>query len=387
MTTNHNVDVAVVGGGVIGLATAWRLAQRGVTVTVIDPAPAHGATHAAAGMLAPVSEVTYGEETLLQLGIESLQRYPAFVEELEAATGTAVGLRGEGTLILATDAGDREMLVELDAFQRQLGLSATMLTSRECRSLEPLISPDVRCGLLAESDHSVDNRRLAAALLETVAAAGVNLRPERVESIVITDDVATGVIVEGGDSIAAGVVVLAAGPWSADVPGLPAAARPAVRPVKGQILRMRADGPLRLPGHSLRGLVNGREIYLIPRANGELVVGATVEELGFDTTVRAGAVRELLRDARAVMPIVDELELVETFAALRPGSPDNAPIIGTTAVDGLIVATGHFRNGILLTPITADLVTAIVTGTTSDADRELLDAVSPQRFDATVMAR
>jgi glycine oxidase len=250
-----------------------------------------------------------------------------------------------------------------------------------------MISPDVRCGLLVESDHSVDNRRLAAALLEIVQAAGVSVRRERVGSVVITNDVATGVTLENGDSIAAGVIVLAAGPWSADLAGVPATARPAVRPVKGQILRMRAEGPLRLPEHSLRGLVNGREIYLIPRANGELVVGATVEELGFDTTVRAGAVRELLRDARAVMPAVDELELVETFAALRPGSPDNAPIIGTTATEGLIVATGHFRNGILLAPITADLVAAMVAGTLSAADRELLDAVSPRRFDAAAMAR
>lgn len=380
MSSSAPVDAAIVGGGVIGLASAWRLAQRGLSVTVIDPSPAQAATRAAAGMLAPVSEVTYGEQTLLRLAMESLQRYPDFVAELEAVTGDIVGLRREGTLIVATDAGDRDMLVELHAFQSELGLSATMLTSRECRSLEPLLSPDIRCGLLAASDHSVDNRKLTTALLAALQANNVTVRRDRVASVTIAGDAVTGVVLDSGEALDARTVVLAAGPWSADLAGIPAAAQPAVRPVKGQILRLRAQTPVRLPDHSIRGLVNGREIYLIPRADGELVVGATVEELGFDTTVRAGAVREMLRDARAVMPAVDELELVESFAALRPGSPDNAPIIGATAVDGLVVATGHFRNGILLAPITADLVAATVTGTTSADDRELLDVVSPQRF-------
>jgi glycine oxidase len=374
------VDVAIVGGGVIGLASAWRLSQRGLRVCVVDPAPAEAASRAAAGMLAPVSEVTYGETVLLKLATESLRRYPDFIAELEAAAGQVVGLRREGTLIVATDAGDREMLVDLHAFQTGLGLSATMLTSTECRTLEPMVSPDVRCALLVESDHSVDNRRLATALLAVLDAQGVDLIRQRVASITVADNVATGLVLDNGRAVAAATIVLAAGPWSGDLTGLSPAARTPVRPVKGQIMRLRAHSPTPLPTYSIRGLVNGHEIYLIPRADGELVVGATVEEAGFDTTVRAWAVREMLRDARAVIPGVDELELVEVSAALRPGSPDNAPIIGATATDRLIVATGHFRNGVLLTPITADLVAAMVTETESAQDRELLDVVSPLRF-------
>jgi glycine oxidase len=375
------VDAAVVGGGLIGLASAWRLAQRGLRVCVIDPAPAQAASRAAAGMLAPVSEVTYGETALLGFAMESLRRYPAFVAELEGVCGEPVGLRREGTLIIATDAGDREMLVDLHAFQTGLGLSATMLTSSECRAREPMVSPDVRCGLLVASDHSVDNRRLAAALLAALAAGNVEVIRQRAASVTIDAGAATGVVLDNGDTVDAMTVVLAAGAWSGELPGVPAGRRTPVRPVKGQILRLRANATVPLPSYSIRGLVNGHSIYLIPRADGELVVGATVEEVGFDTTVRAGAVREILRDARSIVPAIDELELVEAIAALRPGSPDNAPIVGATGVDRLVVASGHFRNGVLLTPVTADLVAATVTRTESARDRELLDAVSPQRFE------
>jgi glycine oxidase len=378
--TTRAVDAAVIGGGLIGLTTAWRLAQRGLDVLVIDPTPAEAASHAAGGMLAPVSEVKYGEEALLEFALEALRRYPDFVTELEADSGMNVGLRREGTLIVATDAGDRAMLVDLHAFQTKLGLTSTMMTSSECRSLEPMVSPDARCGLLVTSDHSLDNRRLAAALFAVLATKTVEILRQRVDSIAIAAGTATGVTLDNGDEIVAGVTILAAGPWCGELAGIPAALRTPVRPVKGQIMRMRATARAPLPTYSIRGLVNGHEIYLIPRADGELVVGATVEEVGFDTTVRAGAVRELLRDARAVMPSVDELELVETIAALRPGSPDNSPIVGATGVDGLFVATGHHRNGVLLAPITADLIAAAVTQTESTQDRELLDLVSPQRF-------
>lgn len=373
--TDTSYDVVVVGGGVIGLACSWRLAQRGVKVAVIDPAPAGAASHAAAGMLAPVTEVKYGEEQLLALGLESLRRYPSFAAELEAATGEVVGLRREGTLLVATDAGDRAMLADLHEFQISLGLDATMLTSRECRALESGLSPDVRCGLLAATDHSIDNRRLAGALLSVMGAAVIR---ERVAAIDLADDAVRGVRLTDGTQLGASTVVLAAGPWSAHLDGLPESLRPPVRPVKGEILRLRTRGDVDLPTRALRGFVNGHEIYLVPRSDGELVVGATVEDRGFDVTVRAGAVRELLRDARAILPSVDDLELVETIAALRPGSPDNRPMIGRTDVDGLLFATGHYRNGVLLTPVTADLVADLVTG--EETGSELLASVSPSRF-------
>jgi glycine oxidase len=378
---NPPADAVIVGGGVIGLAVALRLAQHGRNVVVVDPAPAGAATHAAAGMLAPVSEVTYGEAELLRLGLESLRRYPDFVTDLERSTGHRIGLRREGTMIVATDAGDRARLVDLHAFQTSLGLTATMLSSRECRALEPMLAPEIRCGLLVTSDHSVDNRRLAAALLVALETQGVAVIRQRARSVVVEANRISGVELATGETVPAGVVVLAAGPWSGALAGVPTSSRPAVRPVKGEILRLRTSGAIPLPDHSIRGLVNGHEIYLVPRSDGELVVGATVEDAGFDTTVRAGAVRELLRDARAIMPAVDELELVESIAALRPGSPDNAPMIGSTSVDGLFVASGHHRNGILLAPITADLVTAAVNGTASADELALLDVVSPQRFE------
>lgn len=373
-------DVVIVGGGVIGLAIAWRVSQAGKTVAVIDPAPATAASYAAAGMLAPISEARYGEEALLRLGLESLTRYPGFVAEVEAETGQAVGLRRDGTLIVATDAGDRDMLAELHAFQTKLGLAATLLTSRECRELDPALSPDIRCGLLVETDHSVDNRRLSAALLTAARSRGVDIHITRVTELSI--GAASGHVVRTEDAgeLTATTVVLAAGPWSSALPGVPAMDIPPVRPVKGEILRLTARPGGEVPRRSIRGFVNGREIYLIPRVDGELVVGATVEELGYDTTVRSGAVREMLRDARAVFPMVDELEFAEAIAALRPGSPDNAPIIGRTSTPGLLVATGHHRNGILLTPITADLICGLITG--DDVDPELLVPVSPQRFAA-----
>jgi glycine oxidase len=369
-------DVVIVGAGVIGLAAAWRLTQHALRVAILDPDPARAASRAAAGMLAPVTEVRYGEEELLALGVESLRRYPSFVADLEAATGHNVGLRTDGTLLAATDAGDRALLSDLHDFQRSLGLDAELLTSRDCRALEPGLSPDIRCGLHVRSDHSVDNRRLCTALL---AAVEDSVRREAVAGIEVAADQVRGVRLRSGERISSGKVVLAAGPWSGEIDGVPDHVRPQVRPVKGEILRLRTRAMSGdLPTRSVRGLVNSHEVYLVPRSDGELVVGATVEEAGFDATVRAGAVRELLRDARAVFPAIDELELVETMAAHRPGSPDNRPIVGATDIDGLVVATGHYRNGILLTPVTTDLVVAAVTGKSDDT--ALAPLVSPQRF-------
>ncbi len=380
MSRSTDYDVAVIGGGVIGLSIAWRLRECDLSVAVVDPAPAAAASHAAAGMLAPVSEVRYGEEHLLALGLASLRRYPTFVAELEGRSGQRVGLRQDGTLIVATDAGDRAALAELHDFQVSLGLDATLLTSRECRSLEPSLSPEVRSGLLAASDHSINNRRLAAALVSVARTCDIRLLTTRVTAVELAEPGPQRVDCEDGTRLIADTVVLAAGPWSASIAGVPAQAVPPVRPVKGEILRLQVRPGCPVPGHSVRGLVNGREIYLVPRLDGELVVGATVEEMGFDTVVRVGAVREMLRDAHQICPGVDELALTECIAALRPGSPDNVPLIGWTTAPGLLVATGHHRNGILLAPITADLVADLVTGV--DRAGELLELVSPRRFSA-----
>ena len=365
--TDALTDVLVVGGGIIGLATAWRTAQRGLSVTVLDPDPGRGANQVAAGMLAPVTELQYGEEDLLRLGIASNQRYAAFAAELTAASGLPTGYRACGTLAAALDADDRAELRELHAFQQRLGLESQWLTGRECRRLEPMLAPSVRGGLLVTGDHQVDGRRLGAALLGACAAAGVRIHRSRAARFELTNaqDRVVGALAEDGARLCAGQTVLAAGSWSGEIPGLPPEARLPVRPVKGQILRLRMTTSLGapLPGgpflsRNLRAVVRGVHLYLVPREDGELVVGATMEEQGFDTTVTAGGVYELLRDAHELVPGITELPLVETGAGLRPGTPDNAPLLGPTALPGLVAATGHHRNGVLLTPVTADAVSA-----------------------------
>jgi glycine oxidase len=355
-------DALVIGGGAIGLGIAWRASLLGSRVTVVDPSPGEGASWAAAGMLAPVTEAHFGEEALIRLNLAAAAAYPSFVEALEEETGLSCGYRRCGTLAVALDADDARALDDLAAFQRSLGLLVEGLSGRDCRSLEPMLAPGVWSGLHVPSDHQVDNRRLVRALLAAVVKRAAVLRGRAVE-ILVAGDRATGVRLDDGPTLRAPTVVLAAGCWSASIRGLPEPVRPPVRPVKGQILRLRVPVERPLAGRTVRWLAQGSAGYLVPRADGELVLGATVEERGFDTQVTAGAVHELLRDASRVLPGVAEAGFEECRAGLRPGSPDNAPIVGTTPVEGLLLATGHHRNGILLTPVTASGIAAqIATG-------------------------
>ncbi|HSA52760.1 MAG TPA: glycine oxidase ThiO [Yinghuangia sp.] len=369
-STSPPADALVIGGGVIGLAIAWRAAVRGLSVTVVDPAPGRGASHAAAGMLTPVSELQYGEEALLRLNMDSADRYAAFAAELEEASGLPSGYRACGTLAVALDADDRAVLKELHAFQERLGLASTWLTSRECRRLEPMLSPAVSGGLHVEADHQIDNRRLVVALLAACERAGVAVVRRRVAELVTDAERATGVRLDDGTALTAAQVVLAAGCETNRLPGLPPGVVPAIRPVKGEILRLRVpEAYAPFLSRNVRGVVKGGSMYLVPRADGELVIGATEHELD-DTVVTAGGVYELLRDAHELVPGITELPLVETHAGLRPGSPDNAPVIGATALPGLIAATGHYRHGILLTPVTAEAVAELLTdGTVPDIVR------------------
>lgn len=371
-------DVVIVGAGVIGLAVAWRAARRGVRVALVDPEPGSGASHAAAGMLAPVTEAHYGEERLLRLNLASARRYPEFVAELEEVSGTSAGYSAHGTLAVAFDSGDRAVLADLAEFHQRLGLASEPLTGRECRSHEPLLAPDVQSGLLVSGDHQIDNRMLVAALLTAIGRAHVQLHRDRVAELLVERDAVTGVRLADGRVLHADRVVLAAGCRSTSIPGLPSGVLPPIRPVKGQILRLSVpSNAAPFLNHAVRGVVRGRQVYLVPRDHGELVVGATVEEQGFDTQVTAGGVYELLRAAHGLVPDVGELPLMEVRAGLRPGSPDNAPILGTTDLPGLIAATGHFRNGVLLAPITADAIAeCLVTGKLPE------DAAGfePQRF-------
>jgi glycine oxidase len=379
-------DVLVVGGGVIGLSIAWRTAQRGLSVVVADPSPGQGATHAAAGMLTPVSEAAYAERELFALGQESLRRYPDFTAELTQATGEPTGFRQTGTLQVAYDHDDLAVLGELRQLQDSFGVQVSQLTARECREAEPMLDPSVRGGLLAAGDGSVDPRQLAIALLAAAEAAGVRLVRQRVAELLSGDGRARGALLADRTQVSAGQVVLAAGWQSADLPGLPADAIPPVRPVKGQILRLRstpssaaAGLPPGLLRRTVRGIVRGFSVYLVPRENGELVVGATQEELGPDTTVTAGGVWQLLRDARALVPGITELAIGDVVARLRPGTPDNAPLLGPGGLPGLVFATGHFRSGVLLAPVTADTVASFLATSRPDP---LWAAFGPGRFPA-----
>jgi glycine oxidase len=318
-------DAVFVGGGVIGLASAWRASQRGLDVCVLERDRAgSGASRVAAGILAPDSESEPGHEPFVPLARRSLELYPDFVAALE----TDVGFWPCGMLTVALDRD------ELAALQREPGL-ANWLTASECRALEPGLAPSVAGGAWSEQEASVDPRRLVAALAERVhVREGADVASFTRDSVTLAN----------GETIAAGRVVLSAGAWSG----------PPVRPVKGQVVRLRGELPA-------SRMVRTERVYVVPRQNGEVVLGATVEERGFDTAVTAGAVHELLREGYRVLPEIAELELVDVTAGLRPGTPDNGPLIGERE-DGVLVATGHYRNGILLAPVTAEAVAALLVG-------------------------
>lgn len=341
MSTTSSSTVAVVGGGVIGLSCAWRAAAAGFAVTVHDPAPGSGASRVAGGMLAPVTEAVPGEEDLLALGAAGLLRWPRFAADL-AAAGADPGLRREGTLVVALDPGDR---AELDRQAEQLsrmGREVRVLLGRQARSAEPSLGPEVRRALSVPGDLSVDNRALIDALLLACRRAGVRFDTQTCAELPRAD-----------------AVVLAAGAHSA---ALHPALHGVIRPVKGEILRLRRRrGALPPPSRTVRAVVGGRHSYLVPRPGERVVLGATQREVGFDSEVTAGGVRELLTDAERVLPAIAEYVLEETAAGLRPGSPDNLPVIGELD-RGVFAATGHHRNGILLAPLTAEAVLALLRG-------------------------
>lgn len=341
-------QVAVVGGGVVGLSIAWQAADRGLSVALLDPRPGTGASWAAAGMLAPVTEVTFGEEALLALNLASSKLYEGFVDALAGATSMDPGYRRCGSLLVARDSDDNAELAELYEFQRKLGLSVQRLKAGECREVEPGLAPGVRGGILVEGDHQVDNRALLRALQVACERSGVTFVRDRAVSLEAPAGRVSGVRTERSGVLGCEQVVLAAGSRSSSIGGLAPGSVP-VRPVKGQLLHLKGPQDALLTQHNVRGL----EVYVVTRADGRVVVGATVEERGFDEVVTAGAVHDLLRAAYELLPGIAELELTETVAGLRPATPDNAPLLGPGALPGLVLATGHYRNGVLLAPVTA----------------------------------
>jgi glycine oxidase len=375
-------DVAVVGAGVIGLAVAWRAAQRGLKVVVLERAAevGTGTTPIAAGMIAPISEAIATERPLMRLGLASAGAYPAFVSELQECSGMDPGFLSCGTLFGARDADEAEALTRELALRERLGLPARRLLASEARRLEPALAPTLRLALEIPDDHAIDPRRLTPALGQAASAAGAELRLNApVGRVTIEGDRVTGVELADGEGIRADHVVLAAGVWSDTVAGLPDDARVPIHPVKGQILRLHDPNGPGLLTRALR--MTGA--YLVPRGDGRYVLGATQEERGFDTTVTAGGVLDLLRNAFELLPSITELVIDEVAAGLRPATPDNAPAIGPGAIPGLHWATGHFRHGILLTPITAQIVVAGLTG--EDPGFSAARDFAPTRFAAGAM--
>jgi glycine oxidase len=349
--------VAIVGGGVIGLGIGWRLAAAGAAVDIFERGTAgRGASWAAAGMLAAGVETEPGEEGLVPLTRLSQRLWPGFAAELEAASGMGVGLRQEGTLVVALTRDDMEQLRFTFELQRRLGLEILWMSGSEALRREPYLNPRTVAGCFSPNDHQVDNRQVALALVEAFRRVGGRLHENApVEAIDVAGGVARGVVV-AGETRAADIVVLAAGAWSRDIPGLPETARPPVRPVKGQMLAIQMDPAAPL----LRHVLWAPKAYMAPRNDGRLIVGATVEERGFDERLTAGGVLALLEGAWRALPAIEELPIAEMWTGFRPGSRDDAPILGPCSVDRLVLATGHHRNGILLTPVTADAVSELV---------------------------
>jgi glycine oxidase len=375
-------DVVVVGGGIVGLAVAWRAAASGRDVALVDPEPGRGATWAAAGMLAPVGEAHFGEEALAALNLAAAAAWPGFARDLEAASGLAVHYRTEGTLLVSGDRSDRAATDRILAFHLAMGLPALRLGVRACREAEPLLAPGISGGVELPDDHQVDNRAVATALVAACRAAAVTMVADRVARIEVDGDQVRGVTREDGPPVDGSAVVLAAGSRSGDIEGVPDPWRPPVRPVRGVTVRLQApDGVPRLQ-RTVRALVHGRSCYLVPRDDGGLVLGATVEERGSALDVPLGGLADLIEDARRVVPALDEYSVVEVTPGLRPGTPDNGPIVGSTPVAGLLVATGHYRNGVLLAPVTADEVVSLLDrcGDRTGAAPGPFDAFRPARF-------
>ena len=356
-STSRRPTVAIIGAGVVGLGIAWRIAGR-AAVTVFDRGKAgSGASHAAAGMLAACCEAEPGEEALIALGRESQARWPAFAEELLRTSGIDVELRREGILHLALTADDQAEIAQRLEFHRQLDLPLEWLSAAATRAREPHLAGKIAGALFSPEDHQVDNRKLVQALRVAAEGAGATICEHRpVKEIVVQGGRAKGVLLQDETVAAADIVVLAAGAWSRGIAGLPPDGRPPVRPLKGQVLTLRMDAAAPLISH----VVWAPGAYMVPRRDGRLIVSATVEEKGFDETMTAGGVLALLEAAWRAVPAVEELPIEEMCVGHRPGSRDDAPILGRGPLEGLFYATGHHRNGILLAPVTADAMARLI---------------------------
>ncbi|HHP7237938.1 glycine oxidase ThiO [Longibacter sp.] len=369
--------VIIVGGGVIGLATGFELIRAGIPATILDRTRAgRGTSWLAAGMLAPDTEIGFEELELYDLNRESLRRWPAFAAAVEEASGRNVDYRDDGTLIVADDPDSTKRIRRLYEFQTEQGLDVDWLTGDEARDCEPFVGPRVSAAIWVASDHQVDNRLLLDALREAFLAEGGTLHENTTVDSVRPDEAAPVVVTTDGEEIRGREVVLAAGVWSRQIDGLAPVGPLPVRPVKGQMIQLQMKLPF-----DLQHVIRGPDAYLAPKSNGRLVIGATSEEMGFDTQVTAGGLYDLLEGAWEIVPGVYDLSVDDTWAGLRPASRDHAPIVGRAGAPGVIAATGHYRHGILLAPVTAQEVTKLVqTGETS----RWIEPFSPARFSGPI---
>lgn len=367
-----NKEIIIIGGGVIGLGIGWQLTKSGVSVTIYDSGEAgRAASWAAAGMLAPLAEAHTEEPELLKLGCESLVLYPQWVSELESEAEMSVGFRDEGTHIVGLESDDTHQLKHLYQAQQQLGLDVNWLSGGEVREIESALSPRVSAAIQCESDYQVDNRLMVTALKSAYLRNGGVLHENNpIEKIHVEDCQVQGIETREGFHHG-DMVILSAGCWSSQIDGIPDSIRPPVRPVKGQMMALQMEDGITI--NSVIRTVRARyptDVYLVPRTDGRLIIGATSEEMGYDTRLTVGGMFELLRGAWEVVPGVYELPILESWTGLRPGSRDNAPILGKTPVENLIYATGHYRNGILLSPITAyEISKLVLSDETSDVIR------------------
>nr|WP_238272938.1 glycine oxidase ThiO [Methylobacterium sp. WL8] len=357
VTLPARADVAIVGGGLIGLSIAWRIAQSGRSVAVVERETiGSGASLAATGMLAPAAEHEPGSDPLLPLALDSLRRWPGFRDELEAAAGHDIDYREDGTLVLAIGRDEVERLRFRYDLQRRSGVAAEWVAGTEVRRREPALRPSVTAGVFCPLDHQVDPSRVMAALVQACRGASVALvENSPVVALERTSGRVTGLRTANG-VLQADTVILAAGAWSGEGGLLPQNLALPVRPLKGQSLALKTTAHTGTLSH----MVWTEQVHMAPKGDGRIVVGATVEDCGFRPGVTAGGLYALLEGARRVLPGIEEMEVEAVWSGFRPTSDDDAPILGEIA-PGLVVATGHHRNGYLLAPVTADAIAALVT--------------------------
>lgn len=367
-----DLPVLIIGAGTIGLAIGWELARAGTPVRMFDrDEPGRGATWKAGGMLAPDAELQFEEPELYKLNRESLRRWPSFAEELEQASNIDLGFRTEGTLTVAPDEDSAAAMERVYRFQTKVGANVERLMGAEAREREPFLAPHV-AGAVYTRDAQVDNRAVVRALTTALQNRGAMIHSQTEIEAIRPDPEHPGVVTTSGEHIVGRTVINAAGAWSRKIDGLEDAVRPPVRPVRGQILELEGR-----PTFDLRHVVRGPDAYLVPKADGRVLVGATSEEKGFEKAVTAGGLYSLLEGAIELVPGIRELTVRTSDVGLRPGTRDNAPLLGPSGAPGVIYATGHYRHGILLTPVTAQEIASLVrTGTVS----EWLEPFLPSRF-------